>query len=169
MTNLRNIRCAECGTFYNKEDLFIIDGQNVCRRCLFGDTVPVEIYPIGFVTNKLDRDDTDFGLSRSSRISRIELFLSQKRFMYRLEEERNITIVYYLHEARPVRSRFKRGLDGKKVGVFASRTPDRLSRIGIQDVRLVGIEGTTLIVEGLDAINGTPVLDIKMQWRRKDG
>jgi tRNA (adenine37-N6)-methyltransferase len=67
-----------------------------------------------------------------------------------------------VHNARPVRSRFKRGLDGKTVGVFASRTPGRLSPIGIQDVRLLKVEGTTLIVEGLDAIDGTPVLDIKM-------
>ena len=37
----------------------------------------------------------------------------QKRFMYKLEEEERLTIVYYLHKARPVRSRFKRGLDGK--------------------------------------------------------
>jgi tRNA (Thr-GGU) A37 N-methylase len=70
--------------------------------------------------------------------------------------------VRYLHEARAVRSRFRRGLDGKEVGVFASRTPDRPSRIGIQDVGLVAVEGTTLLVEGLDAVNGTPVLDIKM-------
>jgi len=49
------------------------------------------------------------------------------------------------------------------VGVFASRTPNRLSKIAIQDVTLVKIEGTTLYVEGLDAINGSPVLDIKLK------
>ena len=57
---------------------------------------------------------------------------------------------------------FKRGLDGKEVGVFASRTPDRLSGIAVQNVRLVKIEGTTLYVENLDAIDGSPVLDIKL-------
>ncbi|MEA3475105.1 MAG: TrmO family methyltransferase, partial [Candidatus Cloacimonadota bacterium] len=51
----------------------------------------------------------------------------------------------------------------KRVGVFASRTPHRLSKIAIQDVRLIKIEGTTLYVEGLDAIDGSPVLDIKMK------
>ena len=125
----------------------------------------MKIYPIGFVANKQDRDNSDFGLCGKSRTSRIKLFSSQKQFMYKLEDERNLTIVYYLHKARPVRTRFKRGLDGKEVGVFASRTPDRLSRIGIQDVRLVRVEGTTLIVKGLDAINGTPVLDIKLKRR----
>jgi tRNA (Thr-GGU) A37 N-methylase len=160
-------RCVECGAVCSKEESFIIDSKNMCSRCLFGDISPVKIYPIGFVVNKQDRANSDFGLCGKSRISRIELFPSQKQFMYKLEDERNLTIVYYLHKTRPVRARFKRGLDGKEVGVFASRTPDRLSRIGIQDVGLVRVEGTTLIVKGLDAINGTPVLDIKMKWNKR--
>jgi tRNA (Thr-GGU) A37 N-methylase len=167
MTNRREITCAECGAACIKEDVVVIDDQNICCRCLYGNVSPMQIYPIGFVRNQLDRDDTDFGLSGKRQRSRVELFPSQKRFIYRLEEEREITIVYYLHKSRPVRSTFKRGFDGKKVGVFASRTPDRLSKIGIQDVRLVKVEGTALIVEGLDAINGTPVLDIKMKWAGK--
>ena len=125
------------------------------------------MYPIGFVSNTQERDNSDFGLRKRASTSRIELFPSQKCFMHSLEEEQKLTIVYYLHKARPIRSRFKRGLDGKEVGVFASRTPDRLSPIGIQDVRLLKIQETTLIVEGLDAIDGTPVLDIKMCWHRK--
>lgn len=80
-----------------------------------------------------------------------------------LDQEPEITIIYYLHKSRSVRTLFKRGLDGKEVGVFASRTPDRLSRIAIQNVKLVEIKNTTLFVKGLDAINGTPVLDIKLK------
>lgn len=80
-----------------------------------------------------------------------------------LEHEPRLTIVYYLHKSRSIRTLFKRGLDGKEVGVFASRTPDRLSKIAIQDVQLVEIKNTTLFVKGLDAINRTPVLDIKLK------
>jgi len=167
MPNRKDVICAECGAVCRKDDVFVIDDRNICRRCLYGDVAPVQIYPIGFVRNQLERDDTGFGVNGKRETSRIELFPSQKRFMYRLEDERDITVVYYLHQARPVRSTFKRGLDGKEVGVFASRTPDRLSRIGIQDVRLVRVEGTALVVEGLDAIDGTPLLDIKMKWSRK--
>ena len=116
MKNGTVIRCAECGAVCCNEESFIIDSKNVCSRCLFGDISPVKIYPIGFVYNKQDRDNSDFGLCGKSRISRIELFPSQKPFMYKLEDERNLTIVYYLHKARPVRSRFKRGWDGKEVG-----------------------------------------------------
>jgi tRNA (Thr-GGU) A37 N-methylase len=96
--------------------------------------------------------------------SQIQLIPSQRPFMYKVEEERFLTIVYYLHQSQTVRSVFHRGLDGKKVGVFASRTPDRLSRIGIQDVRLIRVEDTNLYVKGLDAIDGSPVLDVKLSW-----
>jgi tRNA-Thr(GGU) m(6)t(6)A37 methyltransferase TsaA len=48
-----------------------------------------------------------------------------------------------------------------KVGIFAQRGKDRPNRLGLCVCPLVGVEGTTLIVRGLDAIDGTPVLDIK--------
>jgi tRNA (adenine37-N6)-methyltransferase len=167
MSRSKPARCAQCAYGRPAEDLFLIDGSAVCRHCLFGGTQPVTLYPIGFVSNTQARDDSEFGLHNHTRTSRIDLFPSQKRFMYKLEEESHLTIVYYLHKARPIRSRFKRGLDGKEVGVFASRTPDRLSPIGIQDVLLRKVEETTLTVEGLDAIDGTPVLDIKLRWHRE--
>ena len=167
MPHAKRVRCSECGEICSEEDAFVIDNAPVCRHCLFGDVPHVRIYPIGVVRNTQERGATDFGLRNHASTSRIELLPSQKRFMYKLEEEERLTVIYYLHKARPVRSRFKRGLDGKEVGVFASRTPDRLSPIGIQDVRLLSVQGTTLIVEGLDAIDGTPVLDIKMCRHRE--
>jgi len=157
-------RCAECGKTVESEKIVIIDNRPLCLTCIYGKIKPFKIYPIGQVRNELKRNKKDFGLSGKKNISCIDLYPSQKRFMYKLEEEKFLTIVYFLHETKSVKSVFKRGLDGKEVGVFASRTPYRLSKIGIQDVTLLKIEGTTLYVEGLDAINGSPVLDIKMKW-----
>lgn len=157
--------CSMCGKNSDTKHLFKIDNELVCATCIYGDVQPFEIYPIGVVRNSLERSETDFGLrGKHKNPSRIELLPSQKRFMYKIEDEQYLTIVYYLHKARQVVSVFNRGLDGKKVGVFASRTPDRLSRIGIQDVRLLEVQGTTLFVEGLDAVDMTPVLDIKLCW-----
>jgi len=156
-------RCAECGKIVESEKIVIIDNRPLCLACIYGKIKPFEIYPIGQVRNELKQNKKDFGLSGQKGISCIELFPSQKRFMYKLEEEKFLTIVYFLHETKSLKSVFKRGLDGKEVGVFASRTPHRLSKIGIQDVTLLNIEGTTLYVEGLDAINGSPVLDIKLK------
>lgn len=161
--NIKTNHCSECKAKCNTEDLLSIDGVQVCRKCLFGDGIPVQIYPIGVVKNDIERDNTPFGRKGTNLVSQIVLLPSQKRFMLGLSEEPKITIVYYLHKSRLVKTSFKRGLDGKQVGVFASRTPDRLSRIGIQDVKLIEIKDTTLFVEGLDAINGTPVLDIKLK------
>jgi len=50
---------------------------------------------------------------------------------------------------------------GEMRGVFASRSPVRPNRIGITTVRLVSRDGNRLRVTGLDAVDGTPVLDIK--------
>jgi tRNA-Thr(GGU) m(6)t(6)A37 methyltransferase TsaA len=48
-----------------------------------------------------------------------------------------------------------------EVGIFAQRAKDRPNRLGLCTCRLVDVHGTTLDVRGLDAIDGTPVLDIK--------
>ena len=48
-----------------------------------------------------------------------------------------------------------------KVGIFAQRASKRPNRIGVTICRLVQVDGTHLHVRGLDAIDGTPVLDVK--------
>lgn len=48
-----------------------------------------------------------------------------------------------------------------KVGIFAQRGRNRPNRLGVSVCRVIGVDGATLHVEGLDAIDGTPVLDIK--------
>jgi tRNA-Thr(GGU) m(6)t(6)A37 methyltransferase TsaA len=47
------------------------------------------------------------------------------------------------------------------VGIFAQRGRNRPNRIGVSVCRIIAVDGTRLEVEGLDAIDGTPVLDIK--------
>ena len=51
--------------------------------------------------------------------------------------------------------------DWPLVGIFAQRGKNRPNRLGVTVCRIVSVEGLTLEVEGLDAIDGTPVLDIK--------
>jgi len=55
--------------------------------------------------------------------------------------------------------------DWPKVGIFAQRGKDRPNRLGVTSCRLLAVEGTTLRVAGLDAIDGTPVLDLKPVMR----
>jgi len=51
--------------------------------------------------------------------------------------------------------------DSRPHGVFASRSPFRPNPIGLTVVRLVRREGTRLHVQGVDMLDGTPILDIK--------
>ena len=51
--------------------------------------------------------------------------------------------------------------DWPLVGIFAQRGKNRPNRIGLCTCRILGVEGLAVKVEGLDAIDGTPVLDIK--------
>ena len=51
--------------------------------------------------------------------------------------------------------------DWPKVGIFAQRGKGRPNRIGVTVCRLLSVDGLNLSVQGLDAIDGTPVLDIK--------
>lgn len=58
--------------------------------------------------------------------------------------------------------------DWPQVGIFAQRGKNRPNQIGATICRLIGADGLKLYVEGLDAIDGTPVLDIK-PWVREFG
>jgi tRNA (adenine37-N6)-methyltransferase len=48
-----------------------------------------------------------------------------------------------------------------EVGIFAQRGKDRPNRLGLSRCRLLGVDGREIAVRGLDAIDGTPVLDVK--------
>ncbi len=81
-----------------------------------------------------------------------------------LEDFSHIIIIYYMHQSRQpsplkVLPRFSKG--PTPVGVFASRSPDRPNALGKTLVTLLERDGNKLKVRGLDAIDGTPVIDIK--------
>lgn len=78
----------------------------------------------------------------------------------------HVEIVYRFHLVAPGDvqdgARHPRGReDWPEVGIFAQRAKARPNRIGVTTCRLLGVEGTELHVRGLDAVDGTPVLDIK--------
>ena len=83
-----------------------------------------------------------------------------------LRDYSHVVVVFHMHKvpeakvetgARHPRER----ADWPKVGIFAQPARSRPNRIGVTAVELVSVDGLTLRVRGLDAIDGTPVLDIK--------
>lgn len=80
--------------------------------------------------------------------------------LYRIEASQYLQVVFYFHKSKEFRLVGPR-YDGEVTGVFASRSPKRPSPIGITTVKLIACNGNRLLVSGLDALNGSPVLDLK--------
>lgn len=55
----------------------------------------------------------------------------------------------------------RNNVDWPKVGIFAQRGRNRPNQIGVTICKILSVEGLSVHVEGLDAIDGTPVLDLK--------
>ena len=90
-----------------------------------------------------------------------------------LEQFSHALVITFLHEAAfdPGRHlvRRPRGLATMpEVGIFAQRAKDRPNPIGITAVTILEVRGSILVVRGLDAIDGTPVLDIKPYYPHYD-
>ena len=78
----------------------------------------------------------------------------------------HVEVVYVFDRVEPssvqTRARHPRGnTDWPEVGIFAQRAKGRPNRIGVTVCRLLAVDGLTLTVHALDAIDGTPVLDVK--------
>lgn len=100
-------------------------------------------------------------------LSRIELckdlYTNPEQSLETLEDYSHFWILYHFHKNE---SHFKPKispprLDGKKVGVFATRSPHRPNAIGMSLVRLEKIDGSTIYFYGSDMVDETPVFDIK--------
>lgn len=86
-----------------------------------------------------------------------------------VESLSHIEVFFYFHiaanEAVELGARHPRDrADWPRVGIFAQRGRMRPNRIGYTVCRVLKVEGTTIEVEGLDAVDGTPVLDLKPVW-----
>jgi tRNA-Thr(GGU) m(6)t(6)A37 methyltransferase TsaA len=77
-----------------------------------------------------------------------------------LEAFEFVEVLYWLHLSRRDLL-LQSPKDGTLRGTFAIRSPARPNPIGISKVRLFGIEGNILRVQGLDCVDGTPLLDLK--------
>ena len=87
---------------------------------------------------------------------------NQPRFRHLLSGY--LIIVYFMHKVtatKELKIHPRRRKDIKKVGLFATRTPNRPNPIGVTVVKLLERHHNVVKVQGLDALNNTPILDIK--------
>jgi tRNA (Thr-GGU) A37 N-methylase len=83
-----------------------------------------------------------------------------------LNDFSHVEVTFYMHLVDPKKinrdSRYPRNNPNwPKVGILAQRGKNRINQIGQTICRIIEVKGLTVIVNGLDAINGTPILDLK--------
>jgi tRNA-Thr(GGU) m(6)t(6)A37 methyltransferase TsaA len=94
-------------------------------------------------------------------VCRIEIFAPWVPALAGLERFTDIEVLYWLHQSRRDLLWQCPKKDGVAHGTFSLRSPVRPNPIGTSRVRLRGIEGGTVLVQGLDCLDGTPLIDLK--------
>ena len=123
----------------------------------------MKLEPIGYVQSPVTTQ-TDEGWGDVE--SRLVLLPPFRAGLRGLEQFSHVIVVVYLHEAKfdPARHlvRRPRGLAHMpELGIFAQRVKDRPNPLGVTTVRILGVDQESVLVRGLDAIDGTPILDLK--------
>jgi len=122
----------------------------------------IELKPIGFVRTKaVGKEVRDKG-----NVSEIVFRENLEDALVGIEDFSHIFVIFWMHEiSKEDRRTMKVHPRGRRdmplLGAFATRTPLRPNPIGLTAVELLEVEGNVATVRGLDAFDGTPVLDIK--------
>ncbi len=129
----------------------------------------INLEPVATVVGgRLEATDDDWDAERAV------IQLDEVRFAAEaiagLEAFSHIEVVFHFNQVPDEKvqygARHPRGnTDWPKIGIFAQRGKNRPNRLGVTVCRLLSVDGTKLTVAGLDAIDGTPVLDIKPYMR----
>lgn len=121
--------------------------------------------PIGIVRNGI-KQAPGAGYEWEKVVSDIVVDSDLSEALENLEEFSHIIVLYWMHQAAaggqvPMKVHPKGKKELPLVGLFVSRSPHRPNPVGKATVRLLQRRGSILKVQGLDAIDGTPVIDIK--------
>lgn len=120
------------------------------------------ISPIGVIHSPFsEAAETPIQASRSQAAGRVELYPEFAPGLQDIEGLSHLILLYVFHQSEGYELLVKPFLDDRLHGLFATRYPFRPNRIGLSIVRLVERQGNELIVEGIDVLDGTPLIDIK--------
>jgi tRNA (adenine37-N6)-methyltransferase len=125
--------------------------------------IEYSVSPIGTVVSSRSEAEDDNWDSESSRIELNAPFGEQS--LLGLSDFSHCIVMYVFDRASWDESRMSRHPRGNKewpeVGIFAQRAKDRPNRLGVTVCQILKVDGASLYLKGLDAIDGTPVVDIK--------
>jgi tRNA-Thr(GGU) m(6)t(6)A37 methyltransferase TsaA len=121
----------------------------------------IAMRPIGVIHSPFTKpDNTPIQAARSQAGGTVEVYPAFADGLKDLEGFSHIHLLYAFHQSSGFALNVKPFLDDQDHGVFATRHPRRPNPIGMSIVRLVSLRGNLLTVEGVDMLDGTPLLDI---------
>ncbi len=125
---------------------------------------PIELRPVGRVSSPLkDRAEAPKQADEGAPQAWLELEDAIAGAALGIESGDRVVLITWLDRAhRDVLQNHPRSDPANPLtGVFANRSPDRPNPIGLHEVEVAEIDGARIRVTGLEALDGTPILDIK--------
>lgn len=123
-----------------------------------------EVRPVGFVESTLtDRKNAPRQPDESAPEATLVFESGMLPALGGVRAGDRVIVVTWLHRADRATLRVtpRRAPARGEMGVFATRSPDRPNPIGLHETAVTAVDGLRLRVQGLEAIDGTPILDLK--------
>ncbi len=118
--------------------------------------------PIGEIhTPFIDKRDVPIQASRSTATGQVEVYHAYIAGLRDLDGFSHIILLYAFHRSADYALSVTPFLDDQERGLFATRYPEHPNPIGVSIVRLLTVHDNLLDIEGVDMLDGTPLLDIK--------
>ena len=143
------------------EVVMVTTFSNACPIANKAEPAGLSLRAIGYVQNEFDKPTDPDTLINS--ISHIVIDADLMDGLTGLHPGERALVIFYFHQSEGYELlQHPRGDRSRPLrGVFALRSPNRPNPIGVTEVELIGMDNNVLTVRGLDAISGTPVLDVK--------
>jgi len=126
--------------------------------------VQIQIEPIGVVRSRLSRpEDAPHQGDEGAPEAWLELAAAMEPGIAGIERGTELLILTWFHLARRdvLRVRPRGKADAPLTGVFATRSPDRPNPLGLHRVTVLEVAGRRIRVAPLEAVDGTPIVDLK--------
>lgn len=121
-----------------------------------------ELRPIGIIHSPYkSTEEVRERMKSGDDISEVEVFEEFEQGLQDVEGFSHIVVIFWFDRLQGYRLLVKPPGEESLRGVFATRSPLRPCPLGLTVVEIVSREGNTIKVKGLDAVDGTPLLDIK--------
>jgi len=121
-----------------------------------------KMHPIGVIHSPFtEKSETPIQPSRSKAIGRVELYPQYADGLLDIEGFSHLILLYVFHRSSEYSLQVTPFLDDHTRGLFATRYPCRPNPIGLSTVRLLSRDANVLVIEGVDVLDGTPLLDVK--------